>query len=550
MEDNVNKIQETIHEKGFSFLDSRPTAEMPVDYNKIKIGLKTLVDATIDLNIYKKILPPELSTKEGILRALANRDYRALRAVSDYFYNMSGIYRRVCNYFAELYRYDWYIEPEILDDDVDDEKVVADFNKTLNFLDNSYLKKMCADIALKVVKYGCYYGYIIDSKERIVLQELPPEYCRSVFHSEGLPVIEFNMQYFDDRFPDPEIRAKILKMFPEEFAVGYKLYKKRKLEEEQKLLSLGIYDDHRWFYQHWSIYGWYVLTPGSVVKFNLNGSDIPTFASVIPELINMDTVAALDRRRQMQQLLKIIVQKLPRDKNGDLIFDVDEARDIHNNAVAMLRRAIGVDVLTTFADVDLLDISDNVTADAGDDNDNAERAVYNDLGVSRNLFNTDGNLSLEKSILDDESTMRDLLLQFNQFFSYIVRRYSTNRRKYNFRFYMLETTQYNYKEMSKLYKEQTQIGFSKMLPQIALGHSQSMILNTIFFENTILHLSAIMVPPLMSSTLSSNDILDITGQRLGSKIEAISGEQKTAGRPEKAEDEKSDKTIANQESMS
>nr|DAD78630.1 MAG TPA: portal protein [Siphoviridae sp. ctB3v5] len=31
------------------------------------------------------------------------------------------------------------------------------------------------------------------------------------------------------------------------------------------------------------------------------------------------------------------------------------------------------------------------------------------MGVSRNLFNTDGNLSLEKSILDDESTMRSFL---------------------------------------------------------------------------------------------------------------------------------------------
>lgn len=36
---------------------------------------------------------------------------------------------------------------------------------------------------------------------------------------------------------------------------------------------------------------------------------------------------------------------------------------------------------------------------------------------------------------------------------------------------MLETTIYNYKDMSKMYKEQTQIGFSKMLPQIALGHT-------------------------------------------------------------------------------
>ena len=520
---------------------------MPVDYNKIKIGLKTLVDATLDLNVYKKVLPPQYATKEAILRALAEKNYPVLRAISDHFYDMSGIYRRVCNYFAELYRYDWYIEPEILDEEADEEKIVADFNKTLNFLDNSYLKKMCADIALKVVKYGCYYGYIIQSKDRIILQELPPEYCRCLFYSEGLPVIEFNMAYFDDRFPDADYRQKILKMFPEEFLTGYKLYKKRKLEAEALYVTP---EEKDWFYNRWSVYGWYPLTPGSVVKFNLNGSDIPAFASAIPELINLDTVQNLDRRRQMQQLLKIIVQKLPRDKNGDLIFDVDEARDIHNNAVAMLQRAIGVDVLTTFADVDLLDISDNVTADADEDLQNAERTVYNDLGVSRNLFNTEGNMALEKSILDDESTMRDLLLQFNMFFSHIVRHYGTNRRKYNFRFYMLETTQYNYKEMSKMYKEQTQVGFSKMLPQIALGHSQSMILNTIFFENTILHLSAIMVPPLMSSTLSSNDILDITGQRLGSKIEAVSGEEKTAGRPEKPDDQKSDKTIANQESMS
>lgn len=46
-----------------------------------------------------------------------------------------------------------------------------------------------------------------------------------------------------------------------------------------------------------------------------------------------------------------------------------------------------------------------------------------------------------------------------------------------------------------------------MLPQIALGHSQSSILNTAIFENDVLHLSEIMIPPLMSSTLSSEDIL-------------------------------------------
>jgi parvulin-like peptidyl-prolyl isomerase len=172
----------------------------------------------------------------------------------------------------------------------------------------------------------------------------------------------------------------------------------------------------------------------------------------------------------MQKLLKILVQKLPMDKNGDLIFDVDEARDIHNTAVAMLRRAVGVDVITTFADVESIDISDKNTTASVDDLEKVERSVYNAMGVSRNLFNADGNIALANSILDDESTMRNLLLQFDVFLDKIVEKKSGNK-KFNFRLYMLETTQYNYRDLSKYYKELTANGQSKFMPMIALGHS-------------------------------------------------------------------------------
>ena len=77
------------------------------------------------------------------------------------------------------------------------------------------------------------------------------------------------------------------------------------------------------------------------------------------------------------------------DKNGDLIFDVDEARDIHNNAVRMLSKAIGVDVLTTFADIKDIDLSDSSTSDSVTDAiKNSTSTVYNEMGISENLFNT------------------------------------------------------------------------------------------------------------------------------------------------------------------
>ena len=227
------------------------------------------------------------------------------------------------------------------------------------------------------------------------------------------------MKYFDT-FKDPAYRIKVLKMFPEEFAKGYVLYKEGKLAAEG-------YDGEQ---------GWYLLDPNNTVKFNFYNNDMPLFVNCVPYLLDLDAAQDLDRRKQMQKLLKIIVQKLPLDKNGDLIFDVDEAKDIHNNAVEMLSRAIGVDVLTTFADIESVDMSDKNTATSVDDLEKVERTVFNSLGISRNLFNTDGNMALDKSISNDESTMRNFLLQLSIFFDKITKK----RSKLSFRLSMLETT--------------------------------------------------------------------------------------------------------------
>ena len=350
------------------------------------------------------------------------------------------------------------------------------------------------------------------------------------------PAVEFDMRFFDDAFPDDNYRQRILRLFPAEFQKGYALYRQRKLKPDFAGDICGY---------------WYLLDVENTVKFSFNNGDKPLLVNAIPAIIDLDAAQDLDRRKQMQQLLKIIIQKLPLDKNGDLVFDIDEATDIHNNAVEMLKRAIGVDVMTTFADVASIDMSDNATVNSTDALQRVERTVYNSLGISQNLFNTEGSVALEKSILNDEGSMRPLLLQFHIFFDRITQELnSKNRKKYNFRLYMLETTQYNYKEMSKLYKEQTQIGFSKMLPQIALGHSQSAILNTAVFENEVLHLTQIMIPPLMSSTLSSEDVLDIKSQDNTSKNQnTTEGTTSAGGRPKKSDDEKSDKTLANEESQ-
>ena len=274
------------------------------------------------------------------------------------------------------------------------------------------------------------------------------------------------------------------------------------------------------------------------------------FINSIPAIIDLDIAEGIDRKRQMQQLVKILIQKLPLDKNNDLVFDPDEAADIHSNAVAMLRNTIGVDVLTTFANVDDIDLADN-SQTAGTSLENASDAVYRSLGIAENLFNSNGNLSLDKSILNDEAAVRTIILQFNVLWDRVVQKLNKKPKKFKFRLYMLETTQNNYKDLSDKYKAQSQLGNSKILPQLALGHSQSSIINTAYFENQVLNLSSIMLPPLQSSVMNAEtlQVLGNQGQKNNGATQNNTDDS-TVGRPEKPDDQKSDKTIANQESLS
>lgn len=526
-----------------------------LDYSKIKVGIKSLDDAILNLGSIRETFPHyPFGNKKVILKAIMDKDLEVLRTISNFFYNTNGIYERVCNYFAFLYRYDWYVVPEIYDDSkVKTNKILKDFNKVLNYFDGSNIKETCGKIALEVIKNGAYYGYIIESKDGVVFQQLPNAYCRSRYFVGNKPAVEFNMRFFDT-FRDIDYRMKVLNLFPDEFKKGYIKYKQGKLTQDD-FATLGN-GEMRGIRREPLSDGWYLLDVNNCVKFNYNGSDIPPFVNAIPTLIDLDAAQDLDRRKQMQKLLKIVVQKLPLDKNGDLIFDIDEAKDLHSNAVEMLKRAVGVDVLTTFADIDSIDMSDKNTTTSKDDLQKVERTVFNSLGISQNLFNTDGNMALEKSILNDESTVRNLLLQFSNFYNQLAQKLITNK-NYKFKLYLLETTQYNYKDISKLYKEQTQIGYSKMLPQIALGHSQSFILNTAYFENEILNLTEIMIPPMSSNTMSGKDVLGNSSksnkddsQNKQTTENPVVKEDKKNGRPEKADDAKSDKTIQNKESMS
>lgn len=522
-------------------------------YSKVKFGAKTIEDAnvTLDAGIGNRSCQSNFSNKAYILQQIDSREVESLKRISEYYYQTSGIYSRLCRYMAFLYKYDWKVTPYINapeliveDDDLENnvkinKKIIKNFNKVLHYLDIFNVKKNLNDIALKVIVKGCYYGYLVrdNSQTKVSVQELPIDYCRSRYTIDTRPVVEMRMDYFDRAFPQVSLRERVLKMFPEDFRRGYRLYKKGALNSNIPGES-----------------GWYTLDVDCAFKFNMNDDDCPPFASVIPDIIDLNNAKMLDLAKMEQQLQKLIVQKLPLDKNGDPLFDNDEAIDIHRNATRMLSNTIGARVLTTFAEVSVEDVADSDASSTSDQLERVERSVYNEAGVSQMQFNTDGNIALEKSLLNDEAVMGTLLTKFEDFLNQIVIPFNTNPARIYYKVMILPTTIYNYKDLSKMYKEQMQVGQSKMLGQIALGQPQSAILADAYFENEVLNLVNVLIPPLMSSTMNA-DVLDKkvgthenvtkTTQEMGAV-----GEESQRGRKELEDDQKSEKTIQNKESMS
>lgn len=208
--------------------DNADNVPMPpnTDFSKIRVGIKTLDDATVNLGTYKRI-NPNFGDKQYVLKTINSGNLDRMRQISQFYYRTNGIYNRLCRYLAYLYRYDWLITPYINGGSglIDEEelkdkeriKITDTFFKALKFFDDFEVKKFFGNAALQVIRQGSYYGYIIPNGTSITVQELPAKYSRARYSVNGRPAVEFNMKFFDDFYSDPTQRSKILNLFPADF---------------------------------------------------------------------------------------------------------------------------------------------------------------------------------------------------------------------------------------------------------------------------------------------------------------------------------------------
>lgn len=500
----------------------------PRDFTTFKKSLDDI--SAISLNEYdrrwKKVSKGERKTSEEIDEILLKDNEEELRELSRLYWNISGLYRRLIEYMATMLTYDVLIIPKMNSTKTPDkDKLLNTLTNASYFIDNLDIEQELPRIFTTMLVDGVYYGFFKECDNgRTIFQDLSPDYCRTRYKSaNNLPVLEFDLTYFIT-IEGREATTKVdeLALYPKYVVKAYEKYFKKVTKTDRKgktvINSKKDLEQGRW-----------LIIPDSLGVVFYYKDTKPFFATVIKSIEDLNEYKGIEKALDKQELKKILLQRIPMDSNGELLFTLEEAEEIHKAAVKMLRNNPDVDVFTSLAETEILDLQDSKQANR-DNLEKIERSFYNEAGVSKNLFASDGTTALDYSQVADFALAYDMSKIFATFLSY-----HSNRKFIDKKFFLevtiLPITHYNREKIFELYLKGAQYGYSKIMTGVAAGIKQSNLLNLNTLENDYLDLASKMVPLQSSHTTSGKDI-----------------EAEEGGAPKKDGMEKSDKTRQNEES--
>lgn len=239
--------------------------------------------------------------------------------------------------------------------------------------------------------------------------------------------------------------------------------------------------------------------------------------------MDYDEAVDINRERDLEEIRKIIVQKIPHLQDGALLFEPNEAQVMHDGAVGMMRGNKNISVLTTYADVD--SVVSNTSSEASTNAlEKSLQNIYSNTGASGQLFAPTGSQALMISIKNDIALMMVLGNKYSRFFTFIINSLFANS-NVTFKYTLLPISYYDSSDYITDAFKLAQSGYSLLLPCLALGITQKDLLNLKDLENNALKLVDKLIPPASAYT---------AGAGVGAG---------KVGRPELPADQKSQKTI-------
>lgn len=450
-------------------------------------------------------------TREQIERIVQSGDPVERAELSEFFFTTNGLYKRIILHYATFLTYSWILVPYPKDKfgrgKINEKKTAMTYYNAADFCTTFQIERKCTIFAKEVLVKGAYYGLIHDNGKNVVIQDLPFNYCRSRFkNAQDVDIVELNLAFFDT-IRDETLRKEILKTYP---PIIYKSYRKYKFHNGPK----------------------WIFLPAEMGIYFCYFEERPFFLDLIPLLDDLDDYKQIDKDRNMQALRKILVQQVLTD-GMRLVFEPQEAEQMHEGTLEMLANNPDVDVLTTYNKVNLLDMSSD--DDEKTEVEDVQNLIYSSAGLSKELFFSTTEAGLNYSINNDLAMMMILGQNFAHFFTALLN-YKFENKKVKFKFLILPISYYNSTDYTSRAKELAAFGYSFLTPVLSTGLDQTNLSALKDLENDLLDLDEVLKPLQSSYTQSGK----AQGEPIGKTTKSENQEEQTE--QEKEQEEEKDKT--------
>lgn len=463
-------------------------------------------------------------TPEEVLRIINRGSLAEQQLLSRNYFYKDGYYKQIIIHFATLLKYVGLLIPNpATGKTLSTPHIQKKYFAAMDYVEGISLPTFLANCAVRALVDGCYFGakVKVDTKHFVVI-DLPCGYCCSRFKDEeGNDLVEFDVRYFNT-ITDEKARKVALEVYPSVISKAYKKYVSGKGKEP--------------------VDPWVILPSEIGVCFKMFDGR-PLFLSVIPKVIEYDESVETERERDLEEVRKIIVQKIPHLNDGRLVFEPDEAEEMHAAAVGMLKGNKNAHVLTTYADVEAI-TSKTSAENANNVLERMEQNIYAQAGVSGQVFAPTGSGSLNQSLNNDLALMMYLANQFSRFLTNEINGLFANS-NIKFKYTILPVSYYNAKDYVDSAFKLSSSGYSLLIPAVAEGLSQKDLCSLKELENDVLKLDEVLIPLSSSYTQSGNQEGQEKNGDPNKKSEAPTEE---GGRPLKEQTEKTDETVRTQES--
>lgn len=431
---------------------------------------------------------------------------KQLRELSRYLENTSQMFQRLIGYLPSIAM----VCPVVIPARTDLGTIKVKYQDAVNYMSLLNLPHNLLQVYRVCFREDVFYGLEYETKDAYFIKQLDPDYCRISGVEYGCYTFQMDMSFFDNT-KNTDVDINLIDEY-EQYIPGFfvKAYNAYKMDYNAR---------------------WAELPAENTICIKLKEEldyCYPPFASAYREIKDIEDYKTLGKVAEEQANYKLIGFKIPRLENrqNDRTDNFAVKLSTVQLFFDMIRDSVDENIGLFYSPMEFEDISfSSQQSNTRNKVEEATDQLYDSLGFSRLLFNSDSATTLQYSTKLDESQIFALNRQLETW----VSRKLVYKFKGNFRCTFVDVTQLSINDVADRLLKAATYGVPTISHYCAvLGINQNDMLALNYLQNDILDIATNFIPLSSTNTMS-----------------AQAQEENKAGRPKT--DNPTESTIRNQD---